>query len=81
MTQIAVLGSGCKKCEALEKSVKDALRTLGKTEDVEKITDIDGILAYGVMKTPALVINEKVVVSGRLPESEELKNILHDELK
>ena len=74
--KIKVLGSGCKNCQNLEKNVNVALKESGKNAEVEKVTDMKEILKFGVMKTPALVIDEKVVVSGRVATVKELKEII-----
>ncbi len=74
--EIKVLGTGCPKCKALEKATRDAVTELGMNADIEKEEDIMKIMQYGVMHTPALVIDGKVVVSGRLPNEKELKNLL-----
>ncbi len=73
---IKVLGTGCPKCQALEKAVINALSELQIQADVSKVDDIMQILQYGIMHTPALVINGKVVLSGRLPKDKELKYLL-----
>lgn len=73
---IKVLGTGCPKCKALEKMVYNSLAELNIEADVSKVEDIVQIMQYGVMNTPALVINGKVVLSGRLPADSELKNLL-----
>lgn len=73
---IKVLGTGCPKCKALEKAVIDSLTELEIKADVSKVEDIMLIMQYGVMNTPALVIDGKVVLSGRLPNNKELKNLL-----
>lgn len=74
--KIKVLGSGCKKCIALEDHVKEALEQTGKSAEVEKVTDIMEITKYNVMKTPALVIDEKVVSFGKVNTVEEVKSFL-----
>ena len=73
---IQVLGTGCPKCKALEKAVNDSVSELSLQADVNKVEDIMEIMQFGVMQTPALVINGKVVLSGRIPNSKELKNLL-----
>lgn len=73
---IKVLGSGCTKCKVLEKVTREAIAELGVGAEVEKVEDIQKIMGYGVMRTPALVINEKVVLSGRLPSMSEVKEII-----
>lgn len=70
--EIKVLGPGCKNCQNLEKQVKEALANVKKEATVEKVTDMMTIQKYGVMRTPALVIDEKVVVSGRVPKAKEI---------
>ena len=73
---IRVLGTGCPKCKALEKAVNDSVSDLSLQADVNKVEDIMEIMQFGVMQTPALVINGKVVLSGRIPNSKELKSLL-----
>lgn len=63
---IKILGSGCKKCIALANNTQAALDTLGINAEIEKITDIVAISGYGIMSTPGLVIEGKVVASGRV---------------
>ena len=74
--KIKVLGTGCSNCRTLEKSVINALAEMSFEADVEKVEDITKIMAYGIMRTPALVINEKVVLSGRVPSVKEIKEII-----
>ena len=74
---IKVLGTGCPKCKMLEKAVINSLSELNIQADVSKVEDIMEIMQFGVMRTPALVINEKVVLSGRLPNDKELKSLLN----
>jgi len=74
--EIKVLGAGCQKCNTLEKSVKNTLAELDIEADVSKVDDIMDIMSFGVIKTPALVIDNKVVLSGRVPSEKELKGIL-----
>jgi len=73
---VKVLGTGCPKCRALEKAVNNSLAELKINAEVSKVEDIMQIMRFGVMQTPALVINGKVVLSGRLPTDTELKNLL-----
>ena len=72
---IKVLGTGCPKCKALEKAVINSLSELQIRAEVSKVEDIMQIVQYGVMQTPALVIDGKVVLSGRLPNNKELKRL------
>ena len=74
--EIKVLGTGCPKCKSLEKATRDAVTELGINANVEKEEDIMKIMEYGIMHTPALVIDGKVVASGRVPNEKELKTLL-----
>ena len=74
--KIKILGSGCPNCNRLEKNSIEALKELGKDVEVEHIRDYSKIMSYGVMRTPALVIDEKVVVSGRVAKKDEIKDLL-----
>ena len=73
---IKILGPGCPKCKTLEKLTRDVVEQNGIDASVTKVEDIVAIMNYGVMSTPALVVNEKVVLKGRLPSAEELKKLL-----
>ena len=73
---IKILGAGCANCKNLEKAVYNAAAELDLDADISKVEDIQQIISYGVMRTPALVINEKVVLSGRVPNINELKEII-----
>ncbi len=73
---IKVLGTGCANCKNLEKATIHALSELEIEANVEKVEDIQKIMSYGVMRTPALVIDEKVVMYGRVPGISELKEII-----
>ena len=70
--KIEVLGSGCPKCHKLEALVKDHIAKHGIKADVTHIYDLDKILSYGVMMTPALVVNGELKLSGKLPSEKEL---------
>ena len=74
--EIAVLGSGCKNCEALEATTHQALSDLGIDQEITKITDFGEIASYGVMKTPALVIDGNVVTAGRVPPVVEITSLI-----
>lgn len=76
--RIKVLGTGCAKCNELEKNVKAALDTLKINEPVIHVKHYKQIAAYGVIATPALVIDETVVVSGRLLKKEEIVSLLQE---
>jgi small redox-active disulfide protein 2 len=73
---IKILGSGCVNCQNLETNTRAALTSLGRDADVEKVTDPGEIVSWGVMSTPALVIDDEVVLSGRVPSVAQLTEIL-----
>jgi len=73
---IKVLGSGCANCKKLETHTREAVQELGLDAQVEKVEDIKQIISYGVMKTPALVVDEQVKAMGRVLSVEEIKNLL-----
>lgn len=64
---VKMLGSGCKNCDALEDATRTALAELGVDADIDHVTDYPTIVSYGVMSTPALVVDEQVVLAGRVP--------------
>lgn len=74
--EIKVLGTGCAKCKNLEAATKQALADLGVEATVTKVEDIVEIMKYGVMQTPGLVINNEVVLSGKLPTNPQLKELI-----
>lgn len=74
--EIKVLGTGCAKCKTLENTVKEYVAVNNIDAQVTKVEDIVAIMGYGVMSTPALVVNEKVVLYGRIPSKEELQNLI-----
>ncbi len=74
--KIKVLGPGCANCTTLEKRTREALDLAGLEASVEKITDFGEIASYGIMSTPGLVIDEQVVVSGRVPKVDEIRGLL-----
>ena len=73
---IKILGSGCARCNSLLKLVNYAVADLQIEAHIEKVEDITKIMSYGIMRTPALIINEKVVISGQLPSIEDLKKMI-----
>lgn len=73
---IKVLGSGCSKCNELETNVKKALQQLGMDTEIEHVTNFSVIAAYGVMSTPALVVDEKVVSYGKVLKVDEAVRLL-----
>ena len=76
MKNIKILGTGCAKCKELEKTTRETANDMGLRAIITKEEDIMKIMAYGVMSTPGLVINDKVVVSGRVPSKNEIKEYL-----
>ncbi len=78
--EIKVLGTGCARCKSLEKITRKAVDELNLDASVEKVEDIQTIMEYAVMRTPALVINEKVVLSGQVPKVSALKDLLTQNL-
>lgn len=75
---IKVLGTGCPKCKKLEEIVKKAVNNSNIDCTIEKVKDIADIMTYGVMLTPALVIDNKVVLAGELPTVEKMEKILNE---
>ena len=74
--EIKVLGTGCQKCKALEKLTREVVAEMGIEANVSKVEDIMEIMNYSIISTPALVIDEKVVVKGRVPSVKEMKKLL-----
>ena len=77
---IKILGSGCKKCITLESHARQGAADLGIDSSIEAIHDPIAIAGYGVMRTPALVIDGRVVVAGRVPTAEEVRSMLRSHL-
>lgn len=69
---IKILGSGCPKCKRLEQLTREAVAELGLEASFEHVREMDKIMAYPIMTTPALVIDEQVMASGRIPGKDEL---------
>ena len=76
--KIKVLGMGCCNCVKLYQNTQEAVKELVIDATIEKIEDMSKIMEYGVMRTPALVINEKVVAQGRIPKKDEIKKLLEN---
>ncbi len=72
MLTVKILGSGCANCKRLEQIARQAIAELGVDAEVIKVTDYNDILKYNIISTPGLVINEKVVSSGRIPSPAEV---------
>ncbi len=76
MRNVKVLGTGCAKCIKLAENVEEAARQLSMEIEIEKVTDIQQIISYGVMMTPGLIIDGKLISAGRLLYVKELKELL-----
>ncbi|MDQ0375624.1 thioredoxin family protein [Cellulomonas humilata] len=74
--KIKILGPGCANCVNLERVTREAVASLGLDAEIEKVTDFPTILGYGVMTTPGLVVDERVVLSGRVPTAAHVKELL-----
>jgi small redox-active disulfide protein 2 len=74
--KIQVLGTGCQKCDKLAENAKQAAAELGLDCELEKVTDLNRIMEFGVMLTPALAIDGQVKFSGKVPSVEDLKKLL-----
>lgn len=74
--KIKILGSGCANCKKLEANAKEAFKELGLQGEVEKVEDLREIVAYGVMRTPALVVDDTVRVMGKVATVEEIRQLL-----
>lgn len=74
--EIKVLGTGCTKCKSLEKVTREAVEKTGVNATVTKVEDIVEIMQYGIMTTPALVIDGKIVVKGKVPSVDEISKLL-----
>jgi len=73
---IKILGSGCTNCVNLERVAREAVADLGIEAQFEKVTGYPAIIGYGVMSTPGLVVDEKVVLSGRVPTAAKVRELL-----
>lgn len=76
LMEIKILGTGCSRCKTLEQTTRKAVEELSLDATVEKVEDIQKIIEYGILRTPGMVINGKVVLSGRLPSLSEVKELL-----
>jgi len=81
MLEIKILGTGCPNCKKLEQVARKAVGSIGVVAKVTKVTDYAEIMAYDLLKTPGLVINEKVVSSGRIPPESEIITFLANALE
>jgi small redox-active disulfide protein 2 len=76
MRSIQILGTGCPKCRKLAESAEAAAKELGVEYELQKVTDINEMMKFGVMVTPALVVDGVVRVTGKVPTAEEIKQML-----
>jgi len=74
--KLQILGTGCAKCKTLAAATEKAAQALGLPYELEKVTDLNRIMSYGVMATPALVVDGRVKVSGKVPSVDEIKAML-----
>ncbi len=74
---IKILGTSCPNCKRLEKLTAEVVSENNFNAEISKVEDITQIMSYGIMRTPALVFDEKVVVSGRVPSKDEVKNLIN----
>jgi len=76
MVKIEILGTGCPKCKKLAENAEIAAKALGIEYEIEKVTDINEIMKFGVMMTPALVVDGEVKLVGKVPSPDEIKGLL-----
>lgn len=81
VSRVKILGGGCSKCHTLEETTRQALKELGQEMPVQLVNDFSQIAAYGVMTTPALVVDDKVLLSGAVPGKDQVKALLEQALK
>ena len=74
--KIQILGTGCAKCQKLAETAETAAKELGVDYEIEKVTDLTAIMTFGVMITPAMAVDGKVKVSGKVPSVDEVKKLL-----
>ena len=78
MVSVKILGTGCKKCQTLETKVRDLVKENNIAAAVEKVTDIQEMVRYGIMMTPGLIINEKIKSFGIIPKDDQITNWLKE---
>jgi len=74
--KLTIYGSGCAKCQQLTANAEAAARRLGLDFEVEKVSDVNAIIDAGIMRTPALAVDDDIVVEGKVPSSDELQQLL-----
>lgn len=77
--KIQILGTGCHKYKTLTEAAENAAKDLGIAYEIEKVTDIEKIMSFGVMMTPAMVVDGEVKIVGKIPTADELKKLLSSE--
>lgn len=78
MKKIQILGTGCPKCKTLSANAEQAANEIGMEYEIEKVQDINDIVSFGVMSTPALAVDGKVLASGKLLSPDEIQNLLKE---
>jgi small redox-active disulfide protein 2 len=78
MKTIKILGTGCPNCKRAEAVVKNVVEELQSDDKIVKVEDIQDIMAYNILSTPAIVIDEKVVIKGRVPSKDEMRELLKE---
>ncbi len=81
MKKLQILGTGCPKCEKLTELTEQVAKELGIKYEIEKVKDINNIMSFGIMITPALVVDGEVKIAGTIPTRENLKKIISGEIK
>jgi len=74
---IKILGPGCARCKSTFEVVKKAVEQTGVQADITKVEDLEGMMKYNILSTPAVVVNEQIKISGRVPTVEEIKKLLN----
>ena len=76
MKKLQILGTGCPKCKKLTELAEQAAKELGIEYEIEKVTDMNDIMTFGIMMTPGLAVDDEVKVAGKIPDIEEIKKML-----
>ncbi len=79
MKKLQILGTGCPRCQKLAEITEEAAKSLGIEYELEKVTDVNEIMGFGVMMTPALAVDGTVKVAGKIPSVGDVKKLIHDE--
>ncbi len=78
--EIKILGPGCSKCKTLEETVRKTVAEMNIDATISKVDDIMDIMEYGILSTPGIVINEEVMISGRVPSVSEIKEMINKKM-